>query len=267
MSPERMLVQLQPAPVLSLGPDEVHVWRAKLDAATPALVGAMTALLSPDETERARKFYFERDRRRFAICRGILRTLLGRYLGAAPAGIAFRYGPNGKPALSLAHAAGPRGVALSFNVAHSDDLALFAIAGGGEIGIDVERIRELPDWEAVAEVSFSPQELARLRACEPAHRRDEFFRAWTRQEAVLKALGTGLGIATATAGACTRGFHVHSLELDPRYAAALAARGGARVSLHIRGWQELERAAGSAPDRRGDPPRRPSGISQRVSHP
>ena len=181
-------------PAVPLTVDEIHVWRARLDAPAPEVVASLEALLSADERERARKFYFERDRRRFVVCRGILRTLLGSYLGRAPQEIAFHYGPNGKPRLEDS---------IFFNLAHSEDLALLAFTRAGEVGVDVERIREMSDWPSIAELSFSPEERERLRACPAFRRREEFFHAWTRQEALP-------------------GFQVFPLEAEPGFAAALA---------------------------------------------
>jgi 4'-phosphopantetheinyl transferase len=220
---------------LRLRANDVDVWRANLDDQRAEVVELMQARLSPDEAQRARRFYFERDRLRFIVARGILRTLLSRYVGGAPEQLVFSYGPNGKPAL----APGGGTETVYFNVAHSDHLALFAFTRAGEVGIDVERIRELPEWEQVAEAAFSAPELAQLRSCPPERRREEFFRAWTRQEAVLKALGTGLsgvGQPAAPARADAPGssgtgahftseaaFKVYPLHPAPGFAAALAA--------------------------------------------
>jgi phosphopantetheine--protein transferase-like protein len=203
-----------------LRPGDVDVWRAALDDAPAGMVRTLQALLSSDERERARRFFFERDRRRFVVARGTLRRLLAGYLDCAPAEIAFSYGPNGKPALPPAT---PGAAPLHFNVAHSDGLALYAFTRVGEIGVDVERIRDIPDWESIAELSFSRHELARLRACPPPQRREEFFRAWTRQEAVLKALGTGLAGCTPGAATDTGAFCVHPLNVAPGFAAAIVA--------------------------------------------
>lgn len=170
---------------------DVDIWRASLDEPPDDAVAFFRTLLSTDEEERARRFYFDRDRRRFVVGRGILRLLLARYLGCPVSEIAFRYGPNGKPLLPADDGNAP----IHFNVAHSESLALFAFARAGEIGVDLERVRDLPDWEYIASAYFSPREQARLRDCPADERRVEFFRAWTRQEAVLKANGLGLGMS------------------------------------------------------------------------
>lgn len=170
--------------VRRLAADELDLWRVALDGGDDP---ALRALLSADEEDRARGFYFERDRRRFIVGRAMLRRVLACYVGIAPEELEFDYGETGKPELALG-ATAPR-----FNVAHSEDIAVFAITSGSEVGVDVERLRELPDDESIAEAYFSAAEQARLRSVSPALRRVEFFRAWTRQEAILKATGTGLG--------------------------------------------------------------------------
>ncbi len=205
--------------------DEVEVWQASLDAPEADVLRSLQALLSADEQERANRFIFARDRRRFIAGRGILRVLLGKYLGVAPETLAFRYGANGKPAL----ATGGHGP-LHFNLAHSDDVALYAFARAAEVGIDVERIRDMADWARVGELSFPPAEFARVQAAPEAERMNAFFRAWTRQEAILKALGVGLGGVTPDAAQ----LRVHPLRPAPGFAGALAVgRDVRRLRMHV----------------------------------
>jgi 4'-phosphopantetheinyl transferase len=202
----------------AVGPNDVVVWRADLDRGLPERLASLGALLSADELERARRFYFERDRQRFVVGRAVLRALLAGYLGRAPREIAFRYGAHGKPELASSEGE----PALHFNLAHSDALLLIAFARAGEVGVDVEKIRDLPDWESIARLSFSPSELERLRVCRPEERRDEFFRAWTRQEAVLKALGTGLGEPPGHKALNASACRIVPLHPAPGFAGALA---------------------------------------------
>jgi 4'-phosphopantetheinyl transferase len=172
---------------LTLGRRDVHVWRASLDPA-PMSVHELAQTLSEEERTRARRFLFERDRRRFIVCRGVLRALLGRYLRSAPASLQFRYGAHGKPAL----AGGAGETALRFNVAHADGTALYGVTLGCEIGIDLERVRSEVASDQIAEQFFSRREVAELRAQRPANRPEAFYTCWTRKEAYLKARGEGL---------------------------------------------------------------------------
>lgn len=173
-------------PQVDLIPRDVHVWTVLIEAVrSPA---RLAKLLSPDERARADRFRAESDRRRFMICRGILRSLLSRYLNDAPETLAFRHGPYGKPALRSAANAPD----IRFSVAHCRDRALFAVTLGREVGVDVECVHTDRPTDEIADRFFSPHETAAIRALPAADRRFAFFRLWTRKEAFLKARGHGL---------------------------------------------------------------------------
>lgn len=144
----------------------------------------MRAVLSADERERAARFRHEQHARRYVVARGILRHLLGQQLERDPASIRFGYDGAGKPSI-----AEPPGARLHFNLAHSDDLALYAFTTAGEIGVDVERVMPLPDARDIATNYFSPAEIREL-AMAPDEA-EAFFRCWTRKEAFIKAIGKG----------------------------------------------------------------------------
>jgi 4'-phosphopantetheinyl transferase len=166
---------------------DVHVWTTSLDAAAGRLEEA-ASILSVDERARAGRFHFDRDRRRFIVGRAMLRALLGSYLEMDPASLTFEYGPAGKPTLGL----GTAGPDLKFNVAHSGALALYAVTWHCEVGIDIERLRMIPEVEKIAGHYFSPGENAQLRSLPWARRSEAFLIGWTRKEAYLKARGIGL---------------------------------------------------------------------------
>jgi 4'-phosphopantetheinyl transferase len=170
-----------------LAPGVVHVWYLPLDLAAEQ-VEALYASLSDDERERAARYHFERHRRRFITCRGQVRGILARYVNGEPANLRFRYGPRGKPALG----AGASDAALEFNVSNSEEVALLAVALDRELGVDVEHVREPRDFEALARQFFARSEVEQLRSLPEDQRREAFFHCWTRKEAVLKAVGTGL---------------------------------------------------------------------------
>lgn len=176
--------------------NEIHLWYAWLDQPTEK-VEQLSTLLSQDEAARAARFHFERDRRRYIVGRGLLRTILGQYLKVAPAHLQFRYGPHGKPALESGALSSPgRGVSkdagLHFNLAHSNEIALYGLARDHELGVDVEYIRPIPDLEQIVERFFAVQERDTLRTLPPEARPAAFYNGWTRKEAYLKALGDGL---------------------------------------------------------------------------
>lgn len=211
-----------------LGRDVVEIWQARLDGQPDEVMAAYRACLSADEEQRAGAFYFERDRRRFVAGRAVLRHLLGAYTRRPPGEIRLRYGGSGKPALAETGD-------VFFNLAHSEGLALYAFTRVGEVGIDLERIRDLPEWPQIAASCFSHPEQERLAVTPAPQRRDEFFRAWTRQEALLKATGVGLGALDHRGGRGGAGppggdpdLRIYPLQAGAGYTAALAVGAGAR---------------------------------------
>jgi 4'-phosphopantetheinyl transferase len=174
----------QSAAALSLQSDEVHVWRLTLDRPIERFVD----LLQPDETARASRFHFDRDRRHFVVARGFLRLLLGKYLQAGPKELQFAYGAWGKPALDGEFRDSP----LRFNMSHSHGMALYAVTNGRQIGVDVEYVRADFASDNIAERFFSAHEVASLCALPDDDRVAGFFRCWTRKEAYIKATGRGM---------------------------------------------------------------------------
>ena len=172
---------------LSLPPDEVHVWAARLDLPASVLAG-FTATLSPPELERAARFHFERLRQRFIAGRGLLRALLGRYLSVEPGQVEFSYGSAGKPMLLTPDPETPP----HFNLAHTDDLALLAFTRLGPVGVDAERVRALDDVTGLVARFFSAREHAAFASLPEAQQPAAFFNLWTRKEAWLKATGEGI---------------------------------------------------------------------------
>lgn len=145
-------------------------------------------VLSAAERDRAERFAFARDRRRFVVARAELRRLLGARLGAAPEEVDLGYGACGKPALAGRFADS----GLRFNLSHRDDVAVYALSSAGEIGVDVEAVRVIDDADSIAARIFSPRENEAYLALDPADRPLGFFNCWTRKEAFVKATGDGL---------------------------------------------------------------------------
>lgn len=181
------IVWADPPASAALPAGEIHLWRAAL-AQTGEVAQRLVRVLSDDEQRRADGFHFERDRRAFCVGRGVLRMLLGRYLGIAPVRVKFEYGPWGKP--RLAGTLGKSG--LRFNAAHADGLFLCAFTLEQEIGIDLERVVPVPEMLQVAELAFSSAEHAALCAMLAEERPQAFFEGWTCKEAWLKARGYGM---------------------------------------------------------------------------
>ncbi len=176
-----------PTAELVLLKNVVHVWRADLNLPVWQIQQFAT-ILSPDEQLRAQRFYFERDRNHFIAGRGMLRAILSRYLNLESAQLQFSYTSRGKPALANPGIEGT----ISFNLSHSNGLALYAIAHTPCIGIDLEYMRPMPEAEQLAKRFFSPREYAVISALPTDQKQEAFFQAWTCKEAYLKAIGDGL---------------------------------------------------------------------------
>ena len=174
---------------LELKTDEIHIWCARLDHPVFRFQ-RLTQLLSRDETIKAKRFYFEKDRKHFVIRHGILRTILGRYLGVEPSRLQFCYGYNGKPALSDTFGKGT----IRFNMSHSEGLALYGFSRDHEIGVDIEHIYDIPEMEQIAEQFFSVRENTVFHRLPESKRKEAFFNCWTRKEAFIKAIGDGLSL-------------------------------------------------------------------------
>ena len=178
-----------------LTPGEVHVWRIPLADASR-------------EPARA-----------------AMRDILARYT-TLPIELALY--EKGKPYL-------PSAPELRFNLSHSRGMALVAVAHDVEVGVDVERLRPLPEFAAIAERFFPPNEPAPSDEV-------EFFRAWTRIEAVLKGRGVGLvGAGNDPEGDWT----VLEIDAGEQYRAAVAvAAAGFTLKIYDYGDTNEDRGAG-----------------------
>lgn len=223
-----------------IGAEDAHVWSASLDL-NGSTVHRLEGVLSPDERERAERFSIAIPRRRYVAARGILRTILSRYVGADPAGIILGYGDHGKPFIPAPW--NPSGI--QFNVSHAADLALIAVTKGRGVGIDVEAITSRAYREAIVRRFFSPREQDVLRSLPGTERDAQFIVFWTRKEACIKASGLGLSLplasfdvssnargprAIVSGGEASRIWTVDDIGIPRGYAAACAVDG---VGLRI----------------------------------
>jgi 4'-phosphopantetheinyl transferase len=167
--------------------DDIYVWDVNLDRPEREVEG-FRPLLSKDERERASRLRAPGLERRFIVCRATLRLLLARELSRRPDQLECTYSAAGKPDLKDHAAHG-----LYFNLTHSSESAKIAVSRVGPLGIDLEHIR--PDFATmpIAERFFSPAEQRALRQSPESDKAAAFFRCWTRKEAFVKAVGTGIG--------------------------------------------------------------------------
>ncbi len=192
-------------PVEAIGSEEIHVWRFPVDV-PGSTVEACAELLSGDEKQRAARFHFQRDTRRFTVTRATLRSILGSYLQSSASDLHFQYAEHGKPRIKSP------AKDIRFNVSHSGEQAVVTIALH-EIGVDVEQIRENVEIESLAERFFSMAERKFMRGLPREEKLLTFFRFWTCKEAFLKAQAVGLTRSLAS-------FTVDLREARPRLLAA-----------------------------------------------
>jgi 4'-phosphopantetheinyl transferase len=236
-----------PAGWPSLSSGEVHVWRIPLDL-PEVRVQALVSLLSSSEREEAERRAGDRSRRRFVVARGALRTILAGYEGREPDLLRLHTQQGGKPYL----ASGAAASSLSFNLSHSHELALCAVALDRAVGVDLEWIRPVAAMEEIAVRYFSEQEAAQWHALPCEQALQGFLTIWTRKEACGKALGEGVsrlwarfgvspdtGVEANTLDVERRNgerirLRVWGLNVGPDYLAAVAAEGD---GWGIRHWQ------------------------------
>ena len=179
-------VSLQPlVPALARG--VVHLWQVRLDEVRP-WYATFLETLSPGERMRAVRYRVSEVRERFVLTRGSLRALLSKYCGRPAPSIDLAVGRYGKP-----YVASPDRAGLSFNLAHSGNLAMYAFAHGWEVGIDVERPQQVVWTRSMLRAVFSEDEQAYLATLDLPERQWAACRMWTMKEAKAKATGLGLG--------------------------------------------------------------------------
>ncbi|PJF29388.1 MAG: 4'-phosphopantetheinyl transferase [Phototrophicales bacterium] len=147
---------------------------------------AFASVLSSDETHRANRFLSEAIQTRFIVARGMMRHILSYYTKQQPQTLIFRYGIRGKPILD--------NVPFAFNLSHSDDVVMLAMAQAPTIGVDVEQIVPMVEMRRVAADYFSMNEQIALFALPTHEQLPAFYRCWTRKEAYIKARGDGFAL-------------------------------------------------------------------------
>lgn len=174
----------------------VDVWLARV-CAHCRVSDAEAGWLDPAERARAAGFLRQDDRRLYELAHVLLRKVLGGALGLPPDAVRMRAGGIGKPELAEHDPARAR---LSFSLSHTGGCVACAISRDCEVGVDVERVRDLRIDDALTQFALHPLEVAQLRGAAQTERGALFYRLWTAKEALLKALGAGLSIAPGRLG-------------------------------------------------------------------
>lgn len=196
---------------LQLPKGECHVWHVSLEVADDDL-SQLIEYLSDDEQKRAAAFLVPAPRARYIVTRSALRLLLGRHLGIPAATVALHANAHGKPQLA------PHHEELRFNVSHSGAHALIALCRDSDVGVDIELQRDLDDWTGMARMIWCHADLTRWQSLSAADRSSAFYRAWTRKEAVAKAIGLGMATDFKKLGVSfAPGEDARVLHLDPAF--------------------------------------------------
>jgi 4'-phosphopantetheinyl transferase len=209
----------------------VDLWFAKL----PEVDFSLEALLSVDELRRALCFRFDRDAANFVARRGILRLILATYTGVPPSQLSFTHNQFGKPALNGCCCN------IRFSLSHSGESAVYAVARGRDLGVDLEHLRQGPlEIPSIAGSFFSERQIAALNDTPADQREEVFLRFWTQLEARGKARGIGIANFNSASiglnafhGKC---FSFTRLVPSPGYVVALAVQGPRRCSLRTAGF-------------------------------
>ena len=191
--------------VLPLAAGEAHVWLVEIGRF------ASVASLSATERSRAERFVRGDIRNRFVAAHAALREILAGYCPCAPASLCIETHGRGKPFL-------PEYPAVRFNLSHSGNRALVAVARDGEIGVDIEEVRDGVRIVELAQRFLAPDEAAHLARLGPPEDTDMFFRYWTCKEAFVKALGRGFDLSlrsfTVALDAC--GARLEATDFEPQ---------------------------------------------------
>jgi 4'-phosphopantetheinyl transferase len=182
-------------------------------------------LLNTDERSRASRYYKDKDRNQFIICRAILKMLLAAHTKTATQDITIDYDVNKKPFLG-SHPW------LHFNVSHSEDFAVIAISQC-KLGIDVEFVSKDFDYLPLLPEVFTENEILFVQEAE--NKEYAFYCLWTRKEAFVKAIGKGIdddfkkvpslnGLHTIDSGEAhsMQNWYIYGFELAECYLAAVA---------------------------------------------
>ena len=219
----------------------VAAYYARVPSGAATDSSALYHLLDESERERARRFYFERDRLIFSAAHALLRAALYARLRQWRGGFSITH--HGKPELDPPIGDPP----LRFNLTHTHGLVACALVAGYDIGIDAEQIESSRPVLELAEHNFADAEIARLG--EGATRVARFYRFWTLKEAIIKAIGEGLSLplkrfaftleplSLAIDGGDARLWHAEEFGDLPEHAMAIAVRRPLEARVTV-SWRE-----------------------------
>ena len=210
--------------------NEIHLWQISLDS-TRYDLSFLSKHLNDEEKTRMRRFQFQSDQEQFSISHAALQIILKDYLENNDSQI-FLQGEHGKPSL--------KDVPICFNLSHSHDWALIAVAQNCEVGIDIEKVNEEKDVSNISRRFFSEREANFILSLPPSEQVPAFYKAWTRKEALAKAKGVALASDIGNEEVDAR-WSVEEIEISG-YAAAIAFEGKKKIVL--KNWKDFLKKKG-----------------------
>jgi 4'-phosphopantetheinyl transferase len=146
--------------------------------------------LDRDEQAQADSFKFSNDRHLYVAAHIYLRKVLSQYSSLSPSSWRFQKNVYGKPFI-----ANDQYTELYFNLSHTQGLIACIVSYRQAVGIDVERYKQLADFDALCQTAFSPLEVADILSLKKRSVQEQrFFTYWTLKESYIKARGVGLSI-------------------------------------------------------------------------
>jgi 4'-phosphopantetheinyl transferase len=175
---------------MQLAENEIHLWLTHCfdERQHQTVLDEYHTLLSPDEAQRKQRFHFAADRQRHLIARALVRHTLSRYAPVVPSAWCFAKGAHDKPEIV------DPPLPLRFNLSHSGDWAICAVALVDDVGVDIECTTRVNDILSIARHYFSPIELHNLDGLPTELARERFFDLWTLKESFMKARGEGISL-------------------------------------------------------------------------
>ncbi len=165
--------------------DIVQIWYGTTDDDANYL--NYWAVLDANEQARAEKFANELLKKRYVLAHGLLRHILAQQLDVPPEKIIFAIAERGKPYL-------PERPELAFSLSHSANALLIAVGWYCQLGVDLEKVRSRVGLQGLVEKCFAEEEIAYWNSLPKTLQISEFYKFWTRKEALVKATGHGIAV-------------------------------------------------------------------------
>jgi 4'-phosphopantetheinyl transferase len=162
--------------------NQTDIWRIQIGSNLPYIQN-FSSIIDANELLKANKYYKAADRDRTLLSRIALRLILGKYLNKDPKELVLRVDNNNKPILTS-----PSTNEIKFNISYAMDYILIAISPL-EVGIDIEYVDPNFEFKDILNEYFTKEEISYV---EENNTIDRFFAAWTKKEALAKAIGSGL---------------------------------------------------------------------------